>query len=825
ASIQKGLMIDDHYPFNEAETIVFHRFYQDAFKVSEKREEDKDDIRPKQEERYLWKETDIKDVFGFYNEPYLFYFTEGSHKITLTSIREPFVIGELRLYNKEELLSYDGYYNKHYNQGARIINGDSYIIEAEEPYLKTSPTLNPIAEYQTSKYSPYKAFTTRFNAIGGNNWRVAGDTIIWDLDVLNEGFYQLSFKVMQNYSRGFKTTRTLYVNDEIPFAEAKEIEFKYSNDLQIVTVGGKNPNYIYLKEGKNTISLQASIGKYGELVQKTNGLILELRSFYREVVMRTGLHPDPLQDYLLNRHIKDLNLRLNTYLENLDGIKEAIISLGGSRNELIGPFERIVNQIKRFIKDEKNIQKGLNEFEKNIAALGTWVIQVSEQPLTIDQIFITGENYKFKKVKTNIFEKIWHEIILFIGAFKDEGEMVGQNKVRGETIEVWIGAGRDQTTLLRQLVDESFVVQNQINVDIKMVNMSILLSATLSGHGPDVAIGVDQKLPVNWGIRNAIVDVSRFADFAEIKTRFSDSSLTPLTYDGKTYGLPDTEDFLVTFYRNDILKEVGINKIPQTWEEVLDISPLLQKHYFEFYIPTSQGSLSTVLYSMIEQREGSLYLNNGAESALLERSSLEAFLLFTKLFWDYGFALDANFANRFRSGEMPIGIANYSLYNTLAVFAPEIYGVWDYGLIPGTEIDGVINNYTTSTVAATVIMEKSNKITQSWEFLKWWTSEDTQTDYARGMEAILGAAARYPTANLEAFKKLPWPAKDYLILTEQRKYAKGIPTVPGDYIVGRHIDNAFRSVLNSSIIPEDALYHYHLKINEELKRKRKELGL
>jgi hypothetical protein len=49
--------------------------------------------------------------------------------------------------------------------------------------------------------------------------------------------------------------------------------------------------------------------------------------------------------------------------------------------------------------------------------------------------------------------------------------------------------------------------------------------------------------------------------------------------------------------------------------------------------------------------------------------------------------------------------------------------------------------------------------------------------------------------------------------------------VPGDYIVGRHIDNAFRSVLNSSIIPEDALYHYHLKINEELKRKRKELGL
>ena len=63
------------------------------------------------------------------------------------------------------------------------------------------------------------------------------------------------------------------------------------------------------------------------------------------------------------------------------------------------------------------------------------------------------------------------------------------------------------------------------------------------------------------------------------------------------------------------------------------------------------------------------------------------------------------------------------------------------------------------------------------------------------------------------------------MLKQQRELAVGIPTVPGDYIVGRHIDNAFRAVLNSDVTPQDSLYQYHLKINQEIERKRKELGL
>ena len=111
---------------------------------------------------------------------------------------------------------------------------------------------------------------------------------------------------------------------------------------------------------------------------------------------------------------------------------------------------------------------------------------------------------------------------------------------------------------------------------------------------------------------------------------------------------------------------------------------------------------------------------------------------------------------------MPIGIANYSLYNTLSVFAPEISGQWDYGLLPGKVVDGVLNRHTVSTVSSTVIMKNTKEEQASWEFVKWWLSKDIQTDYARAMEAIIGSAARYPTANIAAFEQLPWPTKRFL---------------------------------------------------------------
>jgi ABC-type glycerol-3-phosphate transport system substrate-binding protein len=122
--------------------------------------------------------------------------------------------------------------------------------------------------------------------------------------------------------------------------------------------------------------------------------------------------------------------------------------------------------------------------------------------------------------------------------------------------------------------------------------------------------------------------------------------------------------------------------------------------------------------------------------------------------------------------------------------------------------------------------EKSEQVrNDSWEFMKWWTSTETQVQFGREMEGILGPAARHNTANKLALEQLAWPAKDQRALIEQQYNIKSIPQVAGSYIVGREVENAFRRVINDLANARETLYEYSLSINREIDRKRKEFDL
>ena len=113
----------------------------------------------------------------------------------------------------------------------------------------------------------------------------------------------------------------------------------------------------------------------------------------------------------------------------------------------------------------------------------------------------------------------------------------------------------------------------------------------------------------------------------------------------------------------------------------------------------------------------------------------------------------------------------------------------------------------------------------AWEFMKWWVSADIQVRYGREMEALLGASARYATANVEALKQLSWNAQQIEILEKSLDETIGVPEVPGSYFTPRHIVNAARKVVNEKEDPRETLIDYTRKINEELTRKRQEFGL
>jgi ABC-type glycerol-3-phosphate transport system substrate-binding protein len=280
-------------------------------------------------------------------------------------------------------------------------------------------------------------------------------------------------------------------------------------------------------------------------------------------------------------------------------------------------------------------------------------------------------------------------------------------------------------------------------------------------------------------------------------------------------------------------------------DEFLSLVPILQKNNMDIYFTTgaqttlgaaaSSGStknINPVYLSLLYQKGGKLYQNDGEFADITSSVGIDAFKFWTELYTKHNFVVTTDFATRFRMGEIPIGIVDFTTFNTLSVAAPEIKGDWAMAQIPGTvREDGSVSYETPVTVSGSLIVknivEKKGTVDESWEFLKWWTSADTQYTFATEMESVLGLAGRYPVANLEAFQKIAWGKENLEVLNESLKWIRAVPQVPGSYITGRVIENAFYSVVTetSNINPVDAIYKAVDEINAELKSKRKEFHL
>lgn len=837
SSIERVLMINGEVPFDGANNIVFHRIW--ATQGEKTIDIHGNDIRPSQIETPFWTSDFVKDSIGYVNEPYAFYFEQGMNTLTLESIREPLLIDSIELVSVKEVDDYEDVYQNYVQNGYEVVENEDIINQAEDPYFTSSPTLYALNDRTSPLTMPSDPSLIKLNTIGGTNWRVSGDKITWEFDVEETGLHAISMRVKQKLASGMNVSRNIYIDGELPFTEMENFQFAYSNQWRIQTLGTNDePFLFYLEEGTHEITMEVSLGEYGPLIAQIQNSINELNKLYREILVYTGPEPDPYRDYELEKRVVNLVSRLDEQRINLTNIRERIIEISGSKSEKTGILDTVILQLEDFVEKPREIHKNLTNYSANISSLGTLVILLSEQPLEIDYFMIHDPEVKLPQNKASWFNRMIFSIQAFVASFTTDYAAIGQTETGNvnETIEVWLSVGKDQTNILRKLIDESFTPEFGIQVDLKLVNGAVLLPATLAGEGPDVAMGVGYNIPVNYAMRNASYDLSQFDDFYTVKDRFMDSSMVGFEYEGGYYALPEQQIFLMMFYRTDIFEELDL-PVPDTWRDVIAMIPDLQKHNLEFYLPVpiTQGAVANlpanpIFSTMFYQNDGEFYIEGNKESGFNEGKGPEVFETWTQFYTDYSFPVEANFVNRFRSGQMPIGITYYNVYNTLSVFAPEIRGKWDFTAVPGTEYEdefGVtqIRRDTVSTNTGVMIMDQSNKKDASWEYLKWWTSTDIQVQFGREMEGILGAAARYPTANVEALAQLPWTVKEYQKLYDQWQWVQGVPEVPGGYMTGRHLDNAFRLVINELSNPRETIYDYVQIINDEIEKKRREFDL
>ena len=654
----------------------------------------------------------------------------------------------------------------------------------------------------------------------------------------------------QNYARGSVSSRTVYIDGEIPFEEMEEISFEYENDWNNLTLADAdgNPYKIYLTEGTHTIRLEATLGGSGILLEELEDSIYRLNQIYRKLLVYTGATPDQYRDYNIDQVYPEVMEAMDLESKRLYKIVDEMVAYTGQKADKIATAQTLAQQLERFVEKPNKITEEFTTFKDNITSLGTAVLNMGETKLDIDYLVITSTDTEPEKDEANFFSKMWHEIKAFAATFYVDYDAVGDvyEENDEEVVTVWILSGRDQGTILKSMVDDTFTPDTGIKVNVEVVAANALLSAVMAGRGPDVVLSVGADQPVNYALRGAAEDLTQFEDYQEVLSSYTESSYQQYCLDGAIYAIPETQTFNVMFYRTDVLEQLEL-EVPQTWQDLIEMLPTIQGNNMSIGIPSAAGSsgsasASTTIasnaadlslyFSLLYQYGGDLYNEAGTKAEINDEAGVEAFDVYTRFFTDYGIPTYFDFVSRFRSGEMPIGIASYSTYNTLMVSAPEIKGLWDFTLIPGTEkTDENGNTYIDRsdfiTGSGTMMIASDDEDTKqrAWEFMKWWASSDTQVRFGREIEALLGSSARYATANINAFSQLAWTADDIEVLTEQWRQTVGIREIPGGYYTGRHITNAVRKVINDQEDPRETIIDYTITINEEIAKKRSEFGL
>ncbi|MCL1884541.1 MAG: extracellular solute-binding protein [Defluviitaleaceae bacterium] len=841
SDIQRAIFINGEQPFFEASPVEFRRIWVNQFDYIQQ-DSQGNDMRPTQVEEYRWTEAIIRDSMGTYNEPLSFYFHAGLNSISFVSLREPMMIRELRIHQAPEVISYAELAATRGNLPRPSASEVPVIrVEGQDAARKSSPMLAPSADTGGPGVYPYNARYIRINNIGGGSWSEPGSWIEWEIEVPQAGLYSIAMNVRQNFNRGANSFRRITINGEIPFEEMEAVPFGFRNGWRVDTLGGEDDPYLFwLEAGTNVIRMETVLGDYAPYLREIQESLINLNELYRQVIMITGLTPDRWRDYEIARRLPHLRDELIYERIRLDRIHASLIAMAPGRGGRDAMIHSTSQFLTRLYRDIEGIPIRMSDMRINIGSLGTWIMMVREHSLAVDAIYVLPHDAPTPDNGSRWWRQILHEILTLFFSFIIDYNMIstaaGDNVTRN--IEVWIGTGRDQANIIKSLVDETFTRDTGIGVTLMLVDMATILPATVARQGPDVTLSVWNTMPMDFGLRGAVADISNMPNFHEVSQRFHPATMTPFEFEGRVFALPETMTFPMLFYRKDILHEIGLTP-PDTWDEVRSSIAHLSQFHMDFGLPvtlpvTPPADITHETFAMFLFQNGGTFYNEACchlaanmRSALDSEVSLNAFRDLTRFYNDYNLDREFNFINRFRMGEMPLAVADYTNYNVLQVFAPEIRGLWGFRPVPGTvQADGSIDRSVAANGAAVIMMEINSDRDASWEFMKWWTSTETQNQFGLRMEALMGAAARHPTANIEAFSRMPWPVADYNNIRAQMHYAQGIPQIPGAYFTPRQIRNAFFTTVElEEVGAREALTDFVRLINDEIRAKRREFGM
>lgn len=792
------------------------------------------EVTPSQKKLDVFVTDYVRDCTTVDLEPSVFVLKAGQTNITVENNDQDILLSSVMLTKLPEIHTYDTYsasYDGSTPTQPIIIEAENYIAKSDS-YVRTKADIN-------SSCYPYSSFQKLLNAVDYYSWKTAGQRIVWQFEVQEAGWYHLAFHYTQSQKEGQAVYRNVEIDGQLPFAEAKEVGFNYTGSNyanHTLQVDGKNAK-IYLTAGEHTISMYTSVPSMAPIVEEINAISSELSSIGLDLQQVAGSNADvnrtwDIETYIpgVTEHLEQLRQRLLKVYDKLGSMSGTTASSCANLKQAAGIIEQALKRPDKLPTYVEQLSVGSGSATDMLAQL---VNNIKEQGMSLDRIYLYGDSYELPAEDAGFFKGLWHGTLRFVDSLMNRDGSYGVSDealTDPDAITVWVNRPIAYVETLQLMADTQFTPKTGIKVYFSIMPAeSKLLLANASNTCPDVALGVDGDRPYQLGARGAAYDLAQFDDFAAfVDETYYAYDLEPFVYDGSIYGIPETKNFYVLMYRTDIMEKLEL-EVPQTWEDVESIMPVLRRNGMTFFMPLSGATGTKPLGSTAPfflQYGAELYSEDGLTTELNSEAGIEAFTMLTELYTLYGVQNNApSFYNNFRYGVMPVGVADFSSYIQMLYAAPEIADKWEITLTPGVmQTNGSINRQQVSVSSSDLIMNSTQKADKAWAFLKWWMSEETQVEFAYTLQTKYGSEYVWNTANKLAFSQMSFPKAHAMVIQEQWANSENYRIMPATYMLERELSNAWYQVVNENESPRAALNEAVFTINQEMAIRMQQFG-
>ncbi|WP_181482185.1 MULTISPECIES: sugar ABC transporter substrate-binding protein [Tepidibacillus] len=338
------------------------------------------------------------------------------------------------------------------------------------------------------------------------------------------------------------------------------------------------------------------------------------------------------------------------------------------------------------------------------------------------------------------------------------------------TINVW-GMGEEAKSLPK--IAEEFKNQNP-NIDVKVQAIpwdqahDKLLTAVASKSGPDVVQMGTTWIP-EFAFANALMDLkpymNQYPEFNE--NNFYPGSVETAKYEDKVVGVPWYIDTRVLYYRTDLLKQVGYNEAPKTWDELKDAAKKLSQRGNNKYgisIDTKEQSLAF----MFARQNGSKLFDENNKPLFNQKEFVGAVEYLNGFFKDGSAPIDLgiDIVQAFRGdGILPMFISGPWMVKIINDQAPELKGKWSTAVLPAKE-----NNMSVLGGSNLSVFQYTKNKDAALKFVAFMSKPETQLKW---MEMTNSLPAAKEAWNDKALQDDPL----YKTFGQQMENARSMPVI------------------------------------------------